>query len=338
MDTLKLLEKLTSVSGVSGAEENIVNVIKEILAPFGKVESDIMNNVFCTFGEGYHFLLDAHLDEIGFIVKAVSDDGFIKVDKVGGIDTRMLPASEVTVFGKKELRGVISTLPPHLQKDNEKKPLNIEDVSIDIGMTKEEAEKLVSPGDRVSFKRNFNKLLGTQISSSVLDDRSGVAAIILALEMLKDVPVKITAMFSSQEEFGLRGAQTGTYNKEADEAIAVDVSFGYTPFCKKSDCGEIGKGPMVGFSPILNANMSKKLCEVAEKNNIPYQKEVMGGRSTGTNADVISVNESGVKTALVSIPEKYMHSPIEIVDINDVENTAKLIAAYIKERAGEINA
>ncbi len=126
--------------------------------------------------------------------------------------------------------------------------------------------------------------------------------------------------------------------KGVDEAIAVDVSFGYTPSCKKSDCGELGKGPMVGFSPILSATMSNKLREIAEKNSIPYQVEVMGGGHTGTNADVISVSESGIKTALVSIPEKYMHSPIEIVDTNDVDNTAKLLAAYIRERAGEINA
>ena len=338
MDTLKLLEKLTAPCGVGGDEKDIVSVLKEVLEPYGEVKSDSMHNVYCTFGEGYHILLDAHLDEIGFIVKAVSDDGFIKVSNVGGVDRRMLPASEVVVHGKKALFGVISTLPPHLQKDGEKKAIEIDDVSIDIGMTKDEALKLVSPGDRVTFKRNFHKLLGNQVTSSVLDDRSGVAAIILALEELKGVPVKVTAMFSSQEEAGLRGAKTGAFGKDTDEAIAVDVSFGYTPFCKKSDCGEVGKGPMVGFSPILDCNMSNKLCSVAESNNIPFQKEVMGGGSTGTNADVISINESGVKTALVSIPEKYMHSPIEIVDINDVENTAKLLAAYVRERAGELDA
>ena len=338
MNTEKLLYKLTNTVGVSGAEENVTALLCEMLKPYGEVSVDGMNNVFCTFGEGYHFLLDAHLDEIGLIVKSISDDGFLKVDKCGGIDARMLLGYEVDVWGKERLFGVISTLPPHLLNDDDNKPPKFEDVSIDIGMTKKEAEALVSPGDRVTFRRNFTKLLGNQLSSSVLDDRSGVASIILALDMLKNIDAKVTVMFSSQEEVGTRGASVGPYAKSVDEAIAVDVSFGWTPFCKKSDCGEIGKGPMIGFSPILDKKMSNALVSVAEKNGIPYQKEIMGGGHTGTNADTITVSESGIKTALISIPEKYMHSPIEVVDITDVENTARLIAEYVKERAGEVNA
>ena len=338
MNTEKLLYKLTNTVGVSGAEENVTALLCEMLKPYGEVSVDGMNNVFCTFGEGYHFLLDAHLDEIGLIVKSISDDGFLKVDKCGGIDARMLLGYEVDVWGKERLFGVISTLPPHLLNDDDNKPPKFEDVSIDIGMTKKEAEALVSPGDRVTFRRNYTKLLGNQLSSSVLDDRSGVASIILALDMLKSIDAKVTVMFSSQEEVGTRGASVGPYAKNVDEAIAVDVSFGWTPFCKKSDCGEIGKGPMIGFSPILDKKMSNALVSVAEKNGIPYQKEIMGGGHTGTNADTITVSESGIKTALISIPEKYMHSPIEVVDITDVENTARLIAEYVKERAGEVNA
>ncbi len=182
MNTAKLLKKLTSAVGVSGAEENIVDVLKELLASYGEVTVDSMNNVYCTFGEGYHFLLDAHIDEIGFVVKGITDGGFIKLANVGGIDKRMLLASEVSIWGKREVRGVISTLPPHLQKDGDKKAPSLDEVSVDVGMTKEEAEKLISLGDRVTFRRNFNELLGTRISSSVLDDRSGVASIILALE------------------------------------------------------------------------------------------------------------------------------------------------------------
>ena len=338
MNTEKLLYKLTNTVGVSGAEENVTALLCEMLKPYGEVSVDGMNNVFCTFGEGYHFLLDAHLDEIGLIVKSISDDGFLKVDKCGGIDARMLLGYEVDVWGKERLFGVISTLPPHLLNDDDNKPPKFEDVSIDIGMTKKEAEALVSPGERVTFRRNFTKLLGNQLSSSVLDDRSGVASIILALDMLKSIDAKVTVMFSSQEEVGTRGASVGPYAKNVDEAIAVDVSFGWTPFCKKSDCGEIGKGPMIGFSPILDKKMSNALVSVAEKNGIPYQKEIIGGGHTGTNADTITVSESGIKTALISIPEKYMHSPIEVVDITDVENTARLIAEYVKERAGEVNA
>ncbi len=340
LNTKELLYKLTSAVGVSGAEESITELLADMLKEYGEVSIDKMNNVFCTFGEGYHFLLDAHLDEIGMIVTDISDDGFIKIAKCGGIDSRMLLSSEVSIWTESgEVEGIISTIPPHLQKDgDEKKVVEIEEVSVDIGLNKEVAKKLVSLGDRVTFKRNFTQLLGTQISASVLDDRCGIASIILALEELKDVDAKITAMFSSQEETGMTGSKTGPFAKNVDEAIAVDVSFGYSPLCDKSECKELGKGAMIGIAPILDNEMSKSLIETAKENNIPYQLEVMGGNRTGTNADEISISESGIRTGLISIPEKYMHSPIEIVDTKDVESVAKLISAYIKKRVGEVNA
>lgn len=337
-NTEKLLEKLTSAVGVSGCEDNICSLLCEILEPYGDVSVDMMNNVYCTFGEGYHFMLDAHLDEIGFIVTEITDDGFVKFDKCAGIDTRPLPASEVSIWGREEVKGIISTLPPHLQnKDDEKNAPKLSDLSIDTGYTKEQLEKLISLGDRITFKRNFNLLLNDFVSGSCLDDRSGVCAILLALDRLKELPCKITVMFSSQEEIGTRGAKVGPYAKNVDEAIAVDVSFAYTPGCDKSDCGEISKGAMIGFSPILDKNMSSKFVEAAKNNSIAYQCEIMSGR-TGTNADVISVSEYGIKTALISIPEKYMHQSVEVVDTKDVEAVSDLICAYISERVGEINA
>lgn len=337
-NTLELLKKLTSTVGVSGEEENIVKLLTKMLSKYGKISVDSMNNVFCTFGEGYHFLLDAHLDEIGMIVTDITDDGFIKVNRCGGIDRRMLLGYEVSVWGKEEVKGIISTLPPHLQTaDDEKKVPEFKDISIDVGMCKSEIEKLVSLGDKVTFKRNFTPLLNNQLSASCLDDRAGVASIVLCLDRLKKLPCKVTVMFSTQEELGTRGAKIGAYSKGVDEFISVDVSFAYTPNCDKADCGEIGKGAMIGFSPILNKNISKKLVNIAEKNNIPFQCEIMSG-STGTNADVLTLCESGIKGALISIPEKYMHQPCEVVDINDIESVSNLICAYISEKAGEPNA
>ncbi|MDE5964739.1 MAG: M42 family peptidase, partial [Eubacterium sp.] len=294
--------------------------------------------VFCTFGEGYHFLLDAHLDEIGFVVTDITDDGYIKFDQCSRTDSRFLPAYEVSVWGKKEVKGIISTLPPHLQTaDDEKKAPKLKALAIDTGYTKEKLTDLVSLGDKITLKRNFTPLKNNYLSASCLDDRSGICAIILALDKLKNLPCKITVMFSSQEEVGTRGAKIGPFGKNIDEAISVDVSFAYTPGCDKADCGEISKGAMIGFSPILDKTISKKLVDAAEKNNIPYQCEIMAGR-TGTNADVISVNGSGIKSALISIPEKYMHQAVEVVDLDDVKAVADLIVAYITERAGEINA
>lgn len=337
-NTLELLEELTQTVGVSGCEENIVSLLKAKLAPYGDVSIDAMNNVFCTFGEGYHFLLDAHLDEIGLIVTDITEDGFIKFGKCCNIDTRPLPALEVSIWGREEVKGIISTLPPHLQSaDDEKNAPKLADLAIDTGYSKEQLEKLVSLGDRITFKRNFTPLLNHSVSASCLDDRSGVAAILMCLDELKKLPCKITVMFSSQEEVGLRGAKTGAFAKNADEAISVDVSFALSPGCDKADCSELSEGPMIGFSPTLDKDMARKLAEVAEKKNIPYQYEIMSGK-TGTNADVIAISESGIKTALISIPERYMHQSVEIVDIDDIENVSRLICAYIKERVGDINA
>ena len=338
MNTVELLKELTSAVGVSGEENNIVDLLKTKLEPYGDVSIDAMNNVYCTFGSGYHFLLDAHLDEIGMIVTDITDDGFIKFNHVGGIDRRMLLGYEVSIWGKEEVKGIISTLPPHLQTaEDEKKVPEFKDLSIDVGMDKEEIVKIVSLGDKITFKRNFTKLLNNQISASCLDDRSGVASVLMSLDVLKNLPCKITVMFSTQEEVGTRGAKIGPYAKKIDEFISVDVSFAYSPTCDKADCKQIGKGAMIGFSPILDKMISRKLVDTAKKNNIPYQCEIMNG-STGTNADVITLSENGIKGALISIPEKYMHQPMEVVDISDIESVSKLICAYVKEKAGELNA
>ncbi len=337
-NTFELLKDLTSIPAVSGSEKNLNFYLTDLLSAYGNVTTDNMNNVFCTFGEGYHFLLDAHIDEIGFVVTEITDDGFIKFDKVGGIDTKMLPAFEVSIWGSKKIDGIISTLPPHLQNaDDEKNAPDLNDLAIDTGLTVKELKTDVALGDKITLKRNFTPLINDRISASCLDDRSGVCAILSALDEIKALPCKITVMLSSQEEVGTRGAKIGPFSKNVDEAISVDVSFAYTPECEKNECGEISKGAMIGYSPILDRSISDKLADIAEKNHIAYQKEIMPGK-TGTDADVISVCESGIKTALISIPEKYMHQNTEVVDINDIKAVANLIAAYITERSREINA
>lgn len=338
MNTKELIQYLTFSPAVGGDEGKLTEDLIKLLSQYGEVRIDVMNNVLCTFGEGSHILLDAHIDEIGFIVTEVTDDGFLKISPCGGIDRRMLLGAEVV---GSNVYGIISTLPPHLQKDGEaEKVPEISELSVDIGgitsiLTKEQIDSLV--GERLTFKRRFTELLGNQISSNCLDDRAGVASIILALDELKKLPIKVTVLLSTQEELGTRGAKIGPYGLDVDEAIAVDVSFGYTPGCSKDDCGEIGKGAMIGISPTLDKNISHDLIDVAKENGIKYQPEVMSGR-TGTNADVISISESGIKCGLISIPLKYMHTPVEVIDTTDVESVAELIVAYAKRKAGADNA
>lgn len=337
METEELIKKLTGAYALSGCEDNLYDMLEELLGKYGSVSRDCLNNVFCTFGEGAHFLLDAHTDEIGLIVTSVTDEGFLKFSASGGVDRRFLPASEVLVLAKEQLRGVICALPPHLRSESDKKPGKITELAVDVGLPAGEAARLVSPGDRIVFRHSFDTLCGSRISSNCLDDRCGVAALLLAIDKLKDVPAKITVMLSAQEEVGTRGAKAGAFTVQADEAIVVDVSFGYSPQCSKDECGLISGGAMIGYSPVLDRGISKRLSECAKKNGIPHQADVMNSR-TGTNADVIALSKGGVKCGLISIPLRYMHTPCEVIDIKDVESTAGLIAAYIRERAGELNA
>lgn len=332
-----LLERLCAAKGVSGAENRAAAVAAELLGKYMPVKTDALGSVTGTKGEGdVHILLDAHLDQIGLVVTAVDEDGFLKVAKCGGADVRVLAAAEVTVHGKKDIFGVITSTPPHLSKPEDSgKAKSFDEIAVDIGMKREEAAKLVSPGDRITFNGSFEKLLGSRVSSPSIDDRAGVAAILRCLEMLenKELGCKLSIMFSVQEETGGSGAQTGAFSAAADEAIAVDVSFASAPGVSSEKYASLGGGTMIGYAPSLDYEMSRRLSEIAERKEIPNQPEVMGGK-TGTNCDEIQVSGRGVKTALLSIPLRNMHTAVEVCDLEDIENTARLMAEYIIERSG----
>ena len=332
-----LLKILCAAKGVSGAENEAAKTAAELLQKYMPVKIDPLGSVTGTTGSGEtHILLDAHLDQIGLVVTAIDEEGFLKVTKCGGADIRVLAAAEVTVHGKETLFGVITSTPPHLSKpEDSNKAKSFDEIAVDIGMTKEEAEKVVSPGDRITFNGAYSELLGNRVSSPSIDDRAGVAAILRCLEILKGKKIncKISVMFSVQEETGGSGAQTGAFTANADEAIAVDVSFASAPGVSGEKYASLGGGTMIGYGPSLDYAMSRRLSEIAEKKNISNQAEVMGGR-TGTNCDEIQVSGRGVKTALLSIPLRNMHTAVEVCDLEDIESTARLMAEYIIERGG----
>lgn len=334
MDIKEILSRLTVSAGVSGSENFAAHAAAELLEPYGEVSIDeVTNSVFFKRGELDEnkptLLLDAHIDEIGMIVTYITEEGFLKVSNCGGLDRRVLLASQVTVYGREVIKGVVTSTPPHLEKDSSLVP-DMEDIYIDIGCTKQQAEKLVALGDRVLIENELTELQKGRVTAKALDDRAGCAAVIRTLELLKgrELDCNVTAVFSSQEEVGVRGAQTAAYNVDPDFAVVIDVSFAKTNGESAEDCGELGKGAMIGFAPSLDRQMSDDLVNIAKGKDIPYQIEVMNGK-TGTNADVIGVTKNGVKTVTVSIPEKHMHTPVEIVDMQDIENTARLVAEYV---------
>ncbi len=328
----ELLKELCAADGVSGAEESICELIKEKASRYGKTEIDDFGNVVCTV-DGFDerkktLMLCAHIDEIGLIINYITDDGFLKASACGGIDLRVLPASRVTVLaGDKRIKGVITSVPPHLQAAPEKcAPLD--ELYIDIGFDGQKAKQLVSLGDRALIE---NELIGIGrlVSSKALDDRFGAAAVLTCLETLKgkETAYNVKAVFSSKEETGSAGAKTAAFREKADIAIAVDVTFGRSHGESERETGAVGGGPMIGVSPILSRPLSNALINIAEEENIPYGIEVMGSR-TGTDADHISVARGGCITAAVSLPIRYMHTPAETADIEDLKNTAALTARF----------
>ena len=195
-------------------------------------------------------------------------------------------------------------------------------------MNKEDAEKVISVGDRASFRNSFSVLNENVISSPYVDDRGGIAVLLKALEYTK-TENEITLVCSAQEETGGAGATCATFNVDADLSLSVDVSFATTPDSNEKECGKMNGGAMIGYSPILCREYSDLLVDIAKEKNIPYQKEIMNGR-TGTNADHITISKGGVPSALVSLPQRYMHTPVEVADIRDIENCAKLIAEFLE--------
>ncbi len=344
IDTITTLLNLSAAAGVAGREDEAAALAETLLAPYGGVERTALGSVLCRVRkprEGRpHVMLDAHLDEIGMVVTYIEESGFLRAAPCGGVDRRVLLASAVTLHTKQgKLSGVVCSTPPHLAGPGEKKNLKAEDIYIDIGRTRAEAEAAVSPGDVITLVAPPRRLLGDMCSGKAIDDRAGCVAILRALELLKDnaPDCGLTAVFSSMEETGLQGAATAAYALAPTHAVAVDVTFAHTPDSQRHKTGQIGKGPMVGFAPILSAALSERLCVLAQAEGIPCQREAMGGR-TGTNADAIAVAGGGVSVGLLSIPQRYMHTPVEVVSAADIDNTGRLLAACVRDLAKGGNA
>lgn len=336
-DVKTLLKTLCEAPGVGDMPE-IAEVAIDLLSPHvDEVTTDAMGNVFGllrgTDPDAGTVMLEAHMDEIGMIVTSVGRDGFIRVDKCGGIDVRVLSTAEVVVYGDQPYAGVIGSLPPHLTdaKDRGKCP-EIDKYGIDIGLDGETAKQAVPIGSRVAFRPHFDEIGDHGVSAKALDDRAGMVAILSAVSALSQNRPRrsVIVAFTVQEELGLRGAAVAAFDYPVTAAIAVDVSFGLTHDADRHDCGICGNGPMIGISPVLDSGITDTLLALAKANGVPYQREVMG-ETTGTDADRLSLTKSGIPCGLLSLPLKYMHTPQEMMDLRDIDYTAALLTAFVQE-------
>jgi len=328
------LEKLCCADGVAGLTD-IVDVCRELLGNLvDEVSIDNMGNLLavrrCADPTAPTLMLEAHVDEIGFLVSHIDDNGFLYVEAAGGVDQRVLTAQPVTVYGDKVYRGIFSSTPPHLAGTAGDVP-ELSTRGIDVGLSGEKAKAHIPLGSRVAFAPQFTRLNGNVVCSKALDNRAGIAAILHCLRQLDDsCPVNVAVALCVQEELGCRGSVPAVNSLKPDAAIVVDVSFATTHDSIPHHCGKLSNGPMIGISAVLNTAMTKQLQQLATNATIPQQAEVMGG-ATGTDADRISIALLGVPTALLSIPLRYMHTPVEVVDAADVAATGELMAAYIKQ-------
>ncbi|MBQ2135625.1 MAG: M42 family peptidase [Clostridia bacterium] len=325
-ETLFSLSNAVNVGNLHEASD----IAFDILSKYAETErKDNLTVIGKIKGESdYTIMLDAHLDEVAFVVTDVDDKGFLTVAKCGGIDLRTLPARVVTVHGKEKIPAVFCSTPPHLSS-GEKEYTDIGELKLDTCLGSS-AKDIISVGDYVTYRQKATALNGNIVTGKSFDDRAGVVCLLELAERLsyKKLPVSVSFVLCDWEELGLRGSKIASFEVNPDEAVAIDVSFGDGPDISPDECGNISGGAMIGVSPVLCREISDKLFNIAKEKGILHQAEIMGGK-TGTDGDVISTTQNGVKTGLVSIPLRNMHTDVELIDIKDIESICDILEQYI---------
>jgi len=341
---IDLLKKLTETPAPSGWEDNISTIIQSEIKPYvDKISVDIMGNIIaekCGNAKGPKIMLVAHMDEVGLVVKYIDDKGFIRFVKIGGIDDRGLLNEKVAIHTKKgSFRGVIGSKAVHLQKAEErKKVIDYEDLFIDVGAKdKKGIEKIcIKNGDYISFISELEVLQNNLVCGKSLDNNLGVLVLIEVLKKIKTFSGTIYAVFSTQEEVGLKGARTAAYTIQPDFALAIDTTIaGDTPGIdpKESDI-KLGNGPAITFveasgqGAIVPKKVRDLLTQTADKEKIPYQLEILSGGMT--DVAIIQLVKSGTLSGAIGIPTRNLHTPVEIASMEDVNNTITFVEKIVQ--------
>ena len=330
------LERLCACTAPSGFEAPAAAAAAELLRPLvDEVSIDRMGSVLgvrrSKAPNAPKLLLDAHLDEIGLIVTGI-EEGFLRFRSIGGVDPRMLPGRELTVLAPTPLRGLVAC-PSGGDGD---KSVPIPELYVDVGLSQAEAEKAVPIGTPMVYRAGCFPLGEDQICGKAMDDRSCFVTLLRAAELLRDreLDVELWLLGSTREEISGAGAVTGTWSVAPDFCVAVDVTHGRTPDGPADKTFELGGGPAIGVGPNMTRWMTERMLSKAREQGIPYQLEVMSGH-TGTNGWEMQISREGVATSVLSLPLKYMHSPIEVLSLSDMEQVARLLAAFAENLGKE---
>ena len=342
MELKALLKSLSEACGVSGYEDEVRELVRATYEPMvDEVRTDAMGNLIAlkrgtdiVDGARRSILLAAHMDEIGLMVTEI-DDGFVRFTQVGGYDARILPAQPVVVFGRKRLSGVIGSVPPHVSGGGDS-ATPMHKLYVDLGLPAADVEKLVRTGDLITLDRKCVELTDDLLCGKAFDDRAAIAAVAVCLDVLTRTMHEwdVYAVATVQEEVGLRGATTGAFGVAPDVGIAIDVGFGKQPGVAEHVYIELDKGPALTMGPNVHPKLFDAIKDTAEDTEIPIQIEVCAG-GTGTDANAIQLTRDGIPTALLSIAERNMHTPVETISIKDVTRTGRLLAAFITKLDSE---
>jgi len=343
-ESLQFLTKLLETPSVSGFETKIQQVIRKRVSPFAdSVESDVHGNLTAALNPSgkVRVMLAGHCDQIGMMVHHITDSGFIYVREVGGLDPSVIPGSLVTIHAKSgPIEGVIGYKPVHLVPPGDRgKKVELSQLWIDIGAANGgEVKAKISVGDSVTYKLGVTHLGKYIISSPGCDNRVGAFVVMEAFRLVskvikrkKNYPVALFAVSTVQEEIGLRGARTAAYAVDPHVGIAVDVTHSSdNPGVDVKEVGvvKLGEGPTISRGPNINPVLEELLTATAKKKRIKFQTLAAPG-ATGTDANVIQVSRGGVAAALIGLPNRYMHTQVELVDLRDLESATKLLAETI---------
>ncbi len=341
-ESLDFFKAIVNVPSPSGYEERAAEIFRSYTSEFADAQhTDVHGNAWAVANPdaAMKIMLAGHMDEIGFVIHYISDEGLLYFSGVGGHDSAIPIGQRVWVHGKERVAGIIGRKAIHLLDDEErKKKPQIHELWIDIGATnRAEAEAVVSLGDPVTYQVEFQMLLGDRATARGFDNKMGTFIVAEALRLLKqdgglDPGVGVYAVATVQEEIGLRGARTSAFTIGAQSGLAVDVNHATDyPTVPKTRYGQldIGKGPSVMRGANANPKVFQMIREACAREDIPYQVDVAPG-GTGTDGNAMQLNQGGMAVGIVGVPLRYMHTPCELLSLKDVEDCARLMAAYCR--------
>ncbi len=344
-DSLAFFKKLLETPSPSGYEQPIQKVVREYAATFAdEITTDLHGNLVavCNPGAPLRVMLAGHCDQIGFLVQHIDADGFLWTQPIGGWDPQVLIGQRLTVWTRSgPISGVCSRKAIHLLTEEERKQVpKLKDLWVDIGAkNRDDAAERVQVGDPVTPELGYKPMLNGLASSPAMDDKCGVFVAFEALRRASQGKLNcaLHAVSTVQEEIGLRGATTSTFNIHPTVGIAIDVTHATDcPTIDKKQEGDIalGRGPVIYRGPNMNPKVVDLLLETARESESPYQLAATG-RATPTDANTMQVSRGGVATALVSVPNRYMHSPVEMIALSDIDRAADLLAGFAKRLTGD---